>query len=153
MKRFRFTLQALWTLRQRQENEALEAHGRALQKRQAAQHAVEQADRDLVQASDELRRRLETGCEAAAALQFRGLCTAIQERRSRCREGLTRAEAEVQRTFTAMLEARRQREVVDKLHEHQQAQYAREVAVAETKLLDEMALRRTSAALGPLSSN
>jgi len=105
MKRFHFTLQALWTLRQRQENDALETYGHTLRRRQAAQAALGKAGQDLAGASLELRRQLEEGCDGSSAARSRAACGAIQERLTRCQADLTAAEQQVQQAFHAMIDA------------------------------------------------
>ena len=153
MKRFRFTLQALHTLRQRQENVALEHYGAALLHRQDALRLLQRAENDLAQTWLDLQQHLQAGCDAALALQARSLCAAVEERRTRAHQDLGQAELDVQRTFAAMIEARRQREIVDKLHDRQLRAHEHAAAVTEHKLLDELALRRLPAALDWRSGN
>ena len=65
MKAFRFTLEAVRTLRQRQEQEAQEQYAQALLARQQALNRLDAVQRELNAGFAELRAQLAKGCAAA----------------------------------------------------------------------------------------
>lgn len=147
MKPFRFNLQALLTLRQRQEHLALEQYAQTLLHQQQARNHLAAVERELVGAWTALGSHLAQGCRVATARHSRDYCTALELRRHQAENALAHTTLQVQRALETTHDARRQREVVDKLRERQLRAHSREAAMAEHKLLDEMAGRRPHATL------
>lgn len=147
MKRFRFTLQPLSTLRQRKEHEAMERYAAALRGREAAlaeQHAAEQA----LAAGQQAWKSLATaGCSAGELARHQAHCAALELRRRECAGGVERAERDVAAALRRMLQARQDREAVDQFRVRQFAAYDRERGREEQKFLDELAHRRTDVTL------
>ncbi|HZQ48080.1 MAG TPA: hypothetical protein VFC07_13770, partial [Verrucomicrobiae bacterium] len=71
----------------------------------------------------------------------------LEKRREECDAAVSVAERRVNATFTAMLMARQQREIVDKGLQKQKAVHQREEAREEQKVLDDLGGRRTSSIL------
>ena len=69
MKSFHFTLEALGTLRQRQEQKAMEQYAQSLIVRRQAVDGLEAVERELSACWQEWRDRLAGGCAAAEAAQ------------------------------------------------------------------------------------
>jgi flagellar export protein FliJ len=147
MRPFRFKLKALQTLRQRQEHVALEHYAAALRDRQSARDALGQARDALERCWLEWHHTLEAGCTIEVARRSHASARLLSEHCSSARAVLTDAEQRVQTTLHAMLEARRQREIVDTLHDQHRTRHTRACLQAEAKELDEFALRRQPAAL------
>jgi flagellar export protein FliJ len=145
MKAFRFTLEAVRTLRQRQEQEALETYARALLARQQMLDLLE----DMDYASGAILRRCEQlmagRCTAAQAAQARNFHSLLEKKREDCLAALGQAERRVNAASQAMLAARQQREMVDVYREKQQAAHQRLESREEQKILDEFAIRRVTA--------
>jgi len=149
MKAFHFTLEAVRTLRLRQENDALEQYARALTVRQQALDAVD-AVRERIQAHwAEMRRQFAGGCCASRACQLNDHYSALDRRQQECVAGLRAAERGVNAASHAMLLARQQREIVDTLRNKQLSRRQRVEAQEEQKISDEFAARRG----GPRQSN
>ena len=146
MKTFQFTLEAVRTVRQRQENEALELYARALLARQHALDALEDIHQRIGQ-NDFARTRqlLTSGCTAAQAAQAQNYHRTLEKLRDDGVVALGQAERRVNTASKAMLAARQQREMVEVYREKQHAVHQRLELREEQKILDEFALRRVTA--------
>lgn len=144
MKRFRFTLQALLTLRQREEHVAMEAYAASLQRVRAEKVRLRSAEDELSQAGEALRRYLAQGAPAAEHAQRQTQYRLLDARRLGAVHAVRQAEMASGQALDGMLHARRQREIVEDCEVKQHQRYQREVAQAETKWLDELASRRVA---------
>jgi flagellar export protein FliJ len=147
MRAFRFTLEAVRTLRQRQENEALEHYARALLVRQQALALLENLHQRIAEDFAQRRQLLAGGCTAAQAAQAQNYHRTLEKLRDEGVAALGQAERGVNVTSQAMLAARQQREIVDVYCEKQKAVHQRAELREEQKFLDEFALRRVTALL------
>jgi flagellar FliJ protein len=155
MKAFRFTLEAVRTVRQRQENEALEQYARALLERQQVLDLLEVMDGRINEDWSHIRQLLAGGSTAAQIAQAHQYHRSLEKQRDDCVAALGQAERRVQNASQAMLLARQQREMVDTYREKQHTRHRRLEGREEQKLLDEFAVRRVTAvhAAQPQSSN
>lgn len=144
MKKFRFTLEAVRTVRQRNENEAQEQYARALLGRQQAMAAVEAAEEEIRLDRLRLHKLLDKGCTAAQAEQAQRFHRSLEGRRQEVQALLGQAERRVNATLQAMIAARQQREMVDVYCEKQRARHSRQAGREEQKALDEFAARRVT---------
>ncbi len=142
MRRFRSTLQAVLTLRQRQEHLAMERYSHVLLARQRATETLALADRERVQAAAALGTRLKAGMPAAHAVMEQAHYRSLETRRQGAQQALVVAENAVAPALKGMLDARRKREVVEKCIERQRERHAHDEEVQERKMLDELASRR-----------
>jgi flagellar export protein FliJ len=145
MKAFRFTLEAVRTVRQRQENDALENYARALLTRQQAMDLLEAIHQRIGDDFAQMRRLLAGGCTAAQAAQAQNYHCSLEIMRKDGLAALEQAERRVKAACQAMLTARQQREIVDVYREKQQAVHQRAELRVEQKLSDEFAIRRVTA--------
>jgi len=143
MKPFRFTLEALHTLRQRQEQLALESYGKALEVRRAASARLQTVQAQLTGEWRWWQERFTQGVTAVEIAQGRDYCNLLEQRRRECKAEVDAAQQQVDRTWEALVVARQQREAVEKYHQRQRQRYDRELHREEQKILDEMAGRRT----------
>jgi flagellar export protein FliJ len=143
MKPFHFTLESVATLRRRQEQRAMEKYAQSLLARHQAMENLEQVGRDLSACWEMLRGQMSGGCTAAKAVQTRVYESSLMQRRDECARALENAERRMNAELHVMLQARQQREIVDKFFDNQKAGYEHEQARAEQKNLDEMAGRRS----------
>lgn len=141
MKPFRFKLQAVHTLRVRQERETMQKYADALLQRKLAMEKLSAIGREIAVAWTELRAELAEGCAAARILRMQAYCTSLEVRRSEANAVLQGAERAVNQAMQRMLAARQQREVVDKFQAGERSRYERELQRLEQKELDELALR------------
>jgi flagellar export protein FliJ len=147
MKAFHFTLEAVRTVRQRQEQKAMEGYAQALLGRQRALENLDAAQRQLNAAYQEMRQKMERGCTAAQAAQMQAFNQSLVKRRDEFTTALTVAERRVNLALRAMLTARQQRGIVDKYHDKQKLRHQREEIRIEQKHTDELASRRTNSSL------
>jgi flagellar export protein FliJ len=147
MKAFHFTLEAVRTLRQRQEQKAMELYAQALLARRQALERLDAAQNRLDAAFQELRGQLAAGCAASEAAQAHEYHRSLAKRRDECTLALGAAERRVNSALQAMLAARQQREIADKYFDKQKIHHGREVARADQKMLDDLAGRRVNSIL------
>jgi flagellar export protein FliJ len=147
MKPFHFTLEAVRTLRQRQEQAAMEQYAAALVVRQQSLDRLDAVQRELNAAWQELRVRITAGCAASQLAQANEYHGVLGKRRDECITSLGLAERRVNAAMQAMLAARRQREIVDKSCEKQKTRHQREQFREEQKILDDLAGRRNAFSL------
>jgi flagellar export protein FliJ len=153
MKAFRFTLEAVRTLRQRQEQEALENYARALLARQQVLDLLADMDYRIAHDYAQMRQLRAGRCTAAQAAQAQNFHASLEKKRDDCVAALGQAERRVNAASQAMLAARQQREMVDVYREKQQAVHQRLGLREEQKTLDEFAIRRVTALNSAQSEN
>ena len=147
MNRFRFRLQAVLILRQRQEQLAMERYAAALAECARAQERFHQAKVSclgVAAAHGELLRRGATAAEVIQSHQHHQLW---EERLVEQSAAVQRAQSGVDDALQSMLAVRAQRETVDKFQDRQRRFYEIEARRQEQKLLDEWAQRPKPAAL------
>ena|SRR2546425_7944684 len=147
MKRFRFSLEAVLTVRQRAEREALASYAESLLARERALERLAVLHHELSATWTHLRQELAAGCAAGRLDQLRHYCRGLEEELTRREEAVGHAERAVNHALRKMLSARQQREVVDKFRDQQRAQYDRKLTRENQKFLDELASQRAAAAL------
>jgi flagellar export protein FliJ len=145
MKAFRFTLEAVRILRQRQEQQAMENCARALLVRQQAVDLLEAINQRIGSEDEHMRGLLGGGCVAAQAAQAQDHHAWLEKKRRDCLDALEQAERRLSAASQAMLAARRQRELVDVYCEKQLAAHQRLASREEQKIMDEFGLRRVNA--------
>jgi flagellar export protein FliJ len=145
MKAFRFTLEAVRTLRQRQEHQALEQYAQALVARQQALGLLEAIEERIGLDFARMRQLLAGGCDAGQAAQAHSYHRSLEKRREDGLAALGLAERRVNATCQAMLAARQRREMVDVYRDKQRAAHQRLEWREEQKIQDEFGLRRVTA--------
>jgi flagellar export protein FliJ len=141
MKRFRFPLQALLTVRQRHEHETMERYAQALLQRQQVAEHLDRIQRALSDAWEQLREQMARGCSAAGLAQARAYSTHLETLRDEYTTALGAAERRVHQTLQDMLRARREREVVETYGARQKARHDRQHQRLEHWQMDEFAAR------------
>ncbi len=144
MKAFKSSLQALRTLRERQEQEALQEYGRTLQAQEQARTKLDGVQQELVECWVELHQLLEAGGAAEKLAHLQAYCQTVERRRRASEHALNVARNNARCAFTHLLAARQARTVVDKLIESQKRHYHRQRRRHEQKQLDELASRRNT---------
>jgi flagellar export protein FliJ len=147
MKSFRFTLEAVRTLRQRQEQVAMEQYAQALAFRQQAYDRLETVQQELNAGFRDLRARLAKGCAASEAAQAGDYHKSLARRRDEFTLALGTAERRVNAALQTMLATRQQRELVDKYFDKQKSRHQRDQARSEQKIMDDLAGRRGNSIL------
>jgi len=145
MKAFHFTLQAVQTLRHRQQQQAIESYIHALMARQQAADRLE-AIRDKIRVNHQEICRILTSAVAtvapiAQATQYESV---LETKQTELAVALALAERRLQNAFQAMLSARRRSSMVAKLRDKQFALHNRAQWREEQKTLDDLAARRVT---------
>ena len=147
MKRFKFNLQPVLVIREREERQAMEAYARALAEQRRLMAALYDAQRELGVAYSESRRRLLDGAPVAFIMQQQLYCAHLEERCKAAAQSSAAAEEKVKTAVQAMTIASQRREVVEKFRGNQRAAYDRALSIEEQKMLDEFAGRNLERAL------
>ena len=141
MKRFRFSLQAVRVLREREERSAREYFAHAVRARQNASTALETCESELDAGRRELLALQTNGASIAAIRQALAHCGEREQQVAQRRKTLGLAEKQATEAWNKLLEARQQLDVVDKFHARRREDYDRELRREEQKQLDEMSGR------------
>jgi flagellar export protein FliJ len=147
MKRFRFSLQALLTVRQREEHLAAERYAATLAARHCAAADLAAAQEDAHRAAEFFRTSIETATRAGEISRWRDHYEVLNDRCTRAAEILEAAEKAVAPALAEMLRARRQREVVEECRAKHRVRHEREMARMAHRLQDDLAFRRFTPAL------
>jgi flagellar export protein FliJ len=142
MKAFRFTLQAVQTLRHRQEQQALETYVHALLARQQAVERLESVREEIRRNQREMNRLLASPCAASPLAQVSQYERALEGRQAEQALALALAERRVHNTLQAMLAARQRAKMVGNLRDKQLDRHRRAEWREDQKLLDDLASRR-----------
>jgi flagellar protein FliJ len=141
MKRFRFSLESVLTLRQRREQTALEQYGRAVSARQQAVETLRVARAEWETICRVRTTLLKSEAVAGELARAQEYCRAKEDNVARREQEALRAQRVVEQTWEKLLETRRAREVVDKYGQRQRESYDRSCQREEQKAIDEMAQR------------
>jgi flagellar export protein FliJ len=139
MKKFRFTLQALFTVYQQREQAALEAYANALTERREAARKVDEAERRCQEAWDFNRERMVAGFSAVQLWQAQQYCVLARKAQERLAEALRHTQRVVDRALETLLGARQSREAVEKYRARQHERYQRDYQRDEQKTIDDLA--------------
>lgn len=141
MKRFIFSLQALQTLRQRQEQVALEQYAQALTSRQQAADNLASVRAHCEESWMLRRQQMAGGAHAALVTQTESYCFSVEQQMKKCEAAIRQAQSVVDQGWKKLVAARQAREAVDKYREQQVNRYERELLREEQKALDELVRR------------
>jgi flagellar export protein FliJ len=142
MKAFRFTLEAVQTVRHRQEQQALENYVQSLLARQQVLDRLDGIRDQIRGHQQEINALLLHGCTAAALTQLSQYARSLEKLQSDQILALALAERRVNGTFQAMILARQQRKIVETFRGKQLARHQQAEAREEQKFLDDLASRR-----------
>ena len=138
MKKFQFSLQALQTLREQQEQQALQEYSQALNAWERARDHVEAVHRELAAAWAERQRGVLENCSAGELDRSHAYCQAIERRKQAAEHAMKVARNRASQVFTKLLAARQARAMVDKFFENKKRDHDRERRRHEQHSLDEM---------------
>jgi flagellar export protein FliJ len=147
MKPFKFSLQALLTLREQQEQKALLAYGKALLERDQAMNKLRAAQKELEEGWAQLQEKLLSHAPAATLTRLQDYCQAVQTRQQECEQLAQASRNKADQCLVKLLAARQARDVLDRFCGQQKARYQRQRRRQEQKALDELSRRRNALAL------
>jgi flagellar export protein FliJ len=142
MKRFKFSLQAVQTIRERAARTALENYARALRNATEAERSLETAERALTAQVDEWRHAMKKSFSPSEMLQHEHARAMLEARRNERAQQLRDANKAVVEAQSAFQLARQKCDVVERFHDRQKREFNLAVLKEEQHLLDEMAASR-----------
>jgi flagellar export protein FliJ len=142
MKRFRFSLEAVQTVRVRAAREALEHYASRLRVRLVAEAALAKAENALTEHLAEWRRAMSQSFSPGDMLQHEHTRVMLEKGRNERAAELREAAAAVTQSYAAFQLARQKSDVVERFHERQRHDFNLGVLKEEQHLLDEMAANR-----------
>jgi len=145
MKKFRFSLQAVLTVRQRQEQAALEQFSRAVAARQQAIGRLSEAKQACHEAWALSRARTAAGAAAIHLAQLHDYCLSMEDFQKQCELAVAAAQEVADQKWQKLVLARQAREAVDKFLERQRERYGRELQREEQKMFDDISPQHTLA--------
>lgn len=117
-------------------------HARALRNRQAAEARFQECLGALLRHQQEVQADLMRGCPASWLAQQDGYRRLLEQRCHESRQQVVEAASAAAASLQAVLQSRRDREVVEKFCAKELVDHQRELLREDQKNLDEMALRR-----------
>ncbi len=133
------------TLREREEQNALQDYSRSLRAVEDARHKLELVQDELDHARSEMSKKLAANPPAGQLAQMQEYCQTIEKRERECDYAVNVAQNKSQQCFLKLVGARQARSVVEKAQEQQKQRYDQERRKQEQKQIDEMAGREKPA--------
>ncbi len=137
----KFKLQSVLNYRQSLEDQAQQVLKTSLQQRTTLEEALEQQRNALQQHDDELKRRQQEGLTIAEIDLFESQIQHCRRMSADLQQQLQHLERQIVSEREELLSCARDRQVMEKLKEKQDAEYRRELGRKERALLDEISLR------------
>lgn len=144
MKRFRYSLEAVRTVREHRERAAIEEYGRAAMAHRQAMAFLAQEERCLEALRAEIQVQAANGIGGAEFARMREGYQALEVRRRRQEELVARTLSTLTRATENCTKARQDREVVEKHYHQRKARHAHHQRVEDLKFLDELGSRTSS---------
>lgn len=141
MKRFQFPLHAVLTLRQRQEQAALQVYAQALRRCEAVARSRQAVANELQAGWSLLETEVTSGAQATRLGQIHAYCRDRLERVRGLDQELEAARAAARREQDALLRATQNRESLERYQARQRRLYDYEVARMDQKVQDDLAAR------------
>lgn len=143
MKRFRFSLEAVATIRHHQEDQARQKFAEATRIHREAMARLEKTQSELAATMDE--RRAPTPRSATEHCQLQEWQHVLQQRVETQTKEIKQLAFAVHQTNQELMLARQRHEAVEKIRNQRLARHEQEGLKAEQKILDDLANRETLA--------
>ena len=138
MKKFKFSLEAVRFLKNKIEEDAAQKHARALVNMSKAKAELAETEKEL-NAAALMQFSAGKNTPAHRLMQLNRYIEALEKVRRERLERCLHAEKEAALARAALEKAGREREILDRLHEHQHATHKFHMARQEQKWIDELA--------------
>lgn len=142
MKPFKYSLQAVRTLREQQEQTALHDYGRSLRATEQAAEKLASAQQALEAVWAELKSRFAHHGTAEDLARLQAYSQTVEKRRAECERAVQIANQKVRESFVKLVAARQAAAVLDKHFANQKRHHQHEQRRHEQKILDDLAGRR-----------
>jgi flagellar export protein FliJ len=147
MKAFRFSLQSVRVIRERKEQVSQIAYADALRAHEAALERWQRASDALALGWEALCQQLSAGATATELRRARSWCSTLEARQNESAAELRRAKDALDTASRALMNAARDRQALDRLHDKCRRAYDRDAQREEQKRLDELGLRLNAGGL------
>ena len=138
MKKFKFSMEAVRLLKNKIEEEAAQRHARALVQVGKAKADLAETEREL-NAAALMQFSASKKTPAQELVQLNQYISALEKLRRERLERCLHAEKDATLARAALEKAAREREILDRVHEHQHSVHRFHVARQEQKWMDEIA--------------
>lgn len=138
MKKFKFSLEAVRQLKNRIEEEAAQKHARAVLQVSKAKAELAETEREL-NAAALMQFSAGKKTPASELMQLNHYISALEKLRRERLDRCLHAEKDATLARAALEKAAREREIFDRVHEHQHGIHKFHVARQEQKWMDELA--------------
>ena len=138
MKKFKFSMEAVRLLKNKIEEEAAQKHARALVQVGKAKADLAETEREL-NAAALMQFSASKKTPAQELVQLNQYISALEKLRRERLERCLHAEKDATLARAALEKAAREREILDRVHEHQHSVHRFHVARQEQKWMDEIA--------------
>jgi flagellar export protein FliJ len=138
MKKFKFSMEAVRILKNKIEEEAAQKHARALVQVGKAKADLAETEREL-NAAALMQFSASKKTPAQELVQLNHYISALEKLRRERLERCLHAEKDATLARAALEKAAREREILDRVHEHQHSLHRFHVARQEQKWMDEIA--------------
>lgn len=142
MKKFRFSLEALKTVRESAASKALENYARAVHAQSEAEAAVTAADQALAHHLEQWRKRMSRGFSPAEIIGLGHSRMVLETRRNECAQALRDAAAKAQKALAEFQLAQQKSDVVERFHDRKRHEFNLTALKEEQHFLDELATTR-----------
>jgi flagellar export protein FliJ len=146
MKPFKFTLQAVRTVREREEQSALREYVATLRALEEAKRRYEAVEEQILMAWDDFRQALQTDSSSVEITRVQDDCEMLQERRRELESALQAARQKANRAFTRYLAAHQACALVEQCVQNQSHRHEHERPKRQQKGIDDLAQRSLSLA-------
>jgi flagellar export protein FliJ len=147
MKPFKFTLQAVRTVREREEHHALHEYVGALRALEEVKGLVETVEQEIGATWAALRQAIQSGSASAGEItRLQAFCQALVQRRTDLETALKAARAKANRAFAVYLAAHQACAMVEQCCVRQKRRHQADRRRHEQKTLDDIAQRSLSLA-------
>lgn len=142
MAQFQFSLEAVLEQRQRVEDERQRDLAKVRQQMREAQDELRQLDQALQATLADVRsNRLVGQIDLNFLAAYRRYAAAVQRKGTQMAQKMALIQREIDRAQAALAEASKQRKIIEKLREKQEAKWKLEQSRKETAQLDEASMR------------
>jgi flagellar export protein FliJ len=138
MKKFKFSLEAVRFLKNKIEEDAAQKHARALVQVSKAKAELSETEKELNGAAL-MQFSAGKGTSAQELMQLARYVEALEKRRRERLERCLMAEKDATLARAALEKAAREREILDRVHDHQKNAHHFHLARQEQKWMDELA--------------
>ncbi len=144
MKTFSFPLESIRVLRQQRERSAQSRYARALTVCESAERFLHTANEELTAGYAMLSEELNHASTIVRLTQIRTWCAVLEIRFHEAEASLNEAKRAAAEAFNFLCAATRDRETLDRFHEKSRRAWQRICQQSEQKILDELAVQRSS---------